>query len=110
MDDPNDPLMWHTGGVNVQISEALFKEWYGQDGVSESAQEEALDMAFNADEGRDNEDSDEEDARRSRVRACWRHAPPHPPSLPNSQSHTQHARANTSCTSQRRGAVRARSR
>ena len=26
MDDPNEPLMWHTGGVNVEISEVLFKE------------------------------------------------------------------------------------
>ena len=62
VDSDDHPLMWMTEDGPVEITPTLFQEWYSKAGVSEAAQEEALEMAFNANEDREDEDSsDEED-------------------------------------------------
>ena len=65
LDDDSKPLKWHDKGEDHEITQEIFEEWYGWAGVSEAAQEEALEMAFGAngsreDEGSDGEDSDSE--------------------------------------------------
>ena len=61
MNDDETPLMWCKGGQEHEITAELFAEWYEMAGVSASAQEEALEMAFNADLDQENEDSDSEE-------------------------------------------------